>query len=393
MICLRVEHAAGMRTHPILLLALGLSLSACDDPGGPGPDGPSTGTLVVSTSTAGDDPDRNGYLLTVDDIDSLGLAPTGTAHVDLASGGHTLRLLGVATHCSVAPGSTVEVDIQPGDTTPVAFGVDCPATGARVTVTTNGLDRDPDGYRVLLDGSDHGAISSNGTALIRGDPGSRTIALAGLAPNCAVEGSALRTVTIVEAEVTRIEVVVVCTATSGVIEIVMLGNGAGALFEVMLDGATLSPTWPAGFEYAFYGGVPPGDHLVSLTAPEGCSVEPDRQSVAVTAGGLIRDTVEVTFSAACVWNVRIIVTTTGTIPTQSYEFFSCVGSSCWYDYRRSLGTVRPNGTLLTHLAPGTYHIYTYLPANCSSQHNIFTEEFTVLAGHTLDIEWPIVCSP
>jgi probable HAF family extracellular repeat protein len=46
-----------------------------------------------------------------------------------------------------------------------------------------------------------------------------------------------------------------------------------------------------------------------------------------------------------------------------------------------------------HLAPGRYHIFTYLPANCSSQHNIFTEEFTVLDGHMLDIEWPIVCSP
>ena len=79
---LRVEHAAAI-AHPILLLALGLSLSACDHPVDPDPDGPSTGTLVVSTSTGGDDPDPDGYLLTLDGIDSLDLDPTGTAQVDL----------------------------------------------------------------------------------------------------------------------------------------------------------------------------------------------------------------------------------------------------------------------------------------------------------------------
>lgn len=63
-----------MRTHPILLLAVGLTLAACDGTGSP-PDGgvgPSTdGTLVVSTSTGGNEPDQDGYLLTVDGLDSV----------------------------------------------------------------------------------------------------------------------------------------------------------------------------------------------------------------------------------------------------------------------------------------------------------------------------------
>ena len=71
----------------------------------------------------------------------------------------------------------------------MAFEVDCPLTGARITVTTTGVDLDPDGYRVMVDGSDRGAIASNGTVFTRLDPGSRTISLAGLASNCAVEGS------------------------------------------------------------------------------------------------------------------------------------------------------------------------------------------------------------
>ena len=44
-----------MRAHPILLLAVGLMWAGCDDTGTP-PSG--DGTLVLSTSTAGDDPDR-----------------------------------------------------------------------------------------------------------------------------------------------------------------------------------------------------------------------------------------------------------------------------------------------------------------------------------------------
>jgi tricorn protease-like protein len=114
-----------MRTGTILLLVVGLMLAACDDNSGD-PGEPSTdGTLIVSTSTAGDDPDQDGYLLTVDDVDSLALAPTGTAEVDVAPGRHTLRLLGVAGHCSVAPESSLDVDIAPRSTTSVVFDVSC----------------------------------------------------------------------------------------------------------------------------------------------------------------------------------------------------------------------------------------------------------------------------
>src|SRR5438093_1401116 len=119
-----------MRTHPILLLAVGLTWAACNDTGSP-PDGgvgPSTdGTLVVSTST--------------------------------------------------------------------------------------GLDLDLDGYRVEVDGTDRGAIPANDTVVIRLDPGSRTIALTGLSPNCTIEGPGSRTVTIVDTEVASIDFSVVCTAT------------------------------------------------------------------------------------------------------------------------------------------------------------------------------------
>jgi hypothetical protein len=153
-----------------LSLVVGLWLSACGDSGGP-----SEGTLLVATSTAGENPDQDGYQLVVDSGGFFHLAPAGTFELDLSPGRHGLTLLGVEDQCSVAPGAAVEVEVASRATTSVAFEVNCPATGARVNVTTTGLDLDPDGYRVVVDGTDRGFIASGGTLLTRHDPGSTTI--------------------------------------------------------------------------------------------------------------------------------------------------------------------------------------------------------------------------
>jgi hypothetical protein len=130
------------------------------------------------------------------------------------------------------------------------------------------------------------------------DPGSRTIGLTGLMPNCAVDGPGSRTVTIAEAEVAPIEFAVVCTATSGVIRMVVTGPPTGTTYRATVDGATPFPVGIGGPSYVR--GVPGGDHVVSLLAPANCPVEPNQQSVRVTTGGQIRDTVEAHFSVtAC----------------------------------------------------------------------------------------------
>ena len=54
-----------MRSYPILILAVGLPLSACDDPTAT-PDPSSPGTLVVSITTEGEDPDPDGYVLGIE---------------------------------------------------------------------------------------------------------------------------------------------------------------------------------------------------------------------------------------------------------------------------------------------------------------------------------------
>ena len=283
-----------MRMQLALLLCGGLSLSACNDTVGP-----STGTLVVSTSTGGEDPDQDGYLLTVDDLDSLALAPTGTAEVDLRSGRHTLRLLGVAERCSAAPATSLQVDVPSGGTTSVAFEIGCLPTGVRVTTTTSGLDIDLNGYRVTVDGADRAVVPANGTVLTYLDAGTRTVTLTELTPNCTINGLDAHTVTIVETEITPIDFAVVCTATSAVIGVALEASGThvDGQYEAIVDGQRHFPVGLSG--PAYLTAVSAGDHVVSLAAPANCLVETGPQPVTVTVGGLIRDTVQVTFSVVC----------------------------------------------------------------------------------------------
>ena len=100
------------------------------------------------------------------------------------------------------------------------------ATGeVRVSVTTTGLDLDLNGYRVMVEGADRGGISSNGTTLIRLDPGTRSFALASMEANCRVDGPDSRHVTVAEDELAQVGFTVVCTARSGVIGVVVSAIG------------------------------------------------------------------------------------------------------------------------------------------------------------------------
>ena len=371
-----------MQMFSILLVVAGLAVSACGDPGvSPTP---ATATLVVSTSTEGDDPDSDGYLLSIDDADPLHLDSQGTAEVNLTPGRHTLRLLGVAGHCSVAPGIELEVGLQAASTVSVAFEVTCPGTGVRITVATTGLDLDPDDYRLLVDGGDGGVIRSKNALFLRLEPGTRTIALTDVAPNCTADGPA--TVAVVSGEVTPVAFTVICTATSGVIKITLSGSGAGAQFEALVDGGSPSPINEEGQGYVR--GVPPGDHVISLASPANCSVETEPQLVTLTAGGLVRDTAEVAFTVTCATSVRVSASTTGAIPTAPYSVWLCTINDsyyCTYGARRRLGFVDPNGTLVAELSSGIHRFYLGdLPRGCA----VVVHSPTGTRNPTGDIRFP-----
>jgi hypothetical protein len=388
-----------MRPYPILL-AGGLWLAACED-GGP----PTEGTLVVSTSTDGSSRDPGGYRVAVDSVDFHVLGPADTAHIDLPVGHHTLRLLDVAANCVVAPGTSLDIDITPGGMTRVAFVVSCAQSGARITAVTTGLDFDGDGFRVQVDGADRDLIYPNGAVLTPIDPGPRTITLTGLAPNCAITGPAVLTVTIAPAEVMHVEFTVVCTAVSGVIGVTVKTSGTDVDgdYVALVDGERSFFVGTGGPAYLV--GVPDGEHPVSLRAPPNCSVENSPQSVRVTTGGLVRDTVGVTFSVTCVprlpGTLRITTPTTGPIPTQAYSVWLCKPRyDCWFypvTWRR-LGSVLPNDSLVTSVEAGRYQLQLRdVPANCTVRPKGggafgITNGFTIAYGGTVEIEFKVACS-
>jgi hypothetical protein len=394
-----------MRNSAVLLLAAALGMpAACTDPDEPSTDG----MLVVSTYTGGDDPDQDGYLLPVDGIQSLPLNPTGTAELGLPSGRHSLRLDGVAQHCSVVQGFSREVDVPSRGTTSVAFEVSCQASSLRVTTTTTGLDVDPDGYHVVVDGMDRGSIAPNGALEIPVDHGSRVIALTGLAPLCATYGPSSRAVSVTGPDVVPIDFAIACTAASGVIGIVVEASGSfsSGSFGVMIDEAESSRVGWGGPHYV--NGVSGGDHVVSLRGPHGCSVEADPRSVSITIGQLIRDTVEVNFSVICAQepsgSVRITAPTTGTTPSLTryrvwYEHFDYWGYGGYVNY---LGSLEPNGTLIVDLPvssetgadPHWYHFHLEdVPSTCRADDpNPSQGGFTITPGDALEVEFVVACA-
>ena len=377
-----------MRIHPVIALIVGMTVTSCDDAIDPS----APGTLVVSTTTEGNDPDTDGYLLTIDGAVSVALDPTGTIEAELTPGRHTLRLLGVAEHCSVASPTSLNVNVPPRGSASVAFTVRCLATGARITTTSTGLDIDSNGFRIAVDGTDRGTIGTNDSVLTRINPGERTIALTAVASNCTLEGSSPRTVAIVDREVASIEFEVVCRATTGVIKVSVDASGmdADGTYLAMVDGAEKSHLYrgsPANIAL-----VPPGDHVVSLRAPANCFVEDDEQPASVSAGELTRDTVDITFSVSCVPNMgtlRITAPTTGSIPAGPYSVWDCYDVLCYYD--DLLGNLTPNGTLITRVGAGTHSLLLYdVPARCDVSYP--PTPLTLLPGDTLDVEFQVRCS-
>jgi hypothetical protein len=217
-------------------------------------------------------------------------------------------------------------------------------------------------------------------------------------------------VTIVANEVAPIEFSVVCTATSGVVGVTVEASGqdVDGQFKPMVDGQSQLPVRadsPAPDRTLMRGrtdltGVPAGDHTVSLVAPGNCSVLTDPQPVTLTAGGLIRDTVEVTFSVTCVPRLsgalRITAPTTGSIPSAPYTIWICqVQYDCIFtDPWKRLGELEPNGTVVTSPVPGLYQLNLRdIPPRCSVRPSVLTPYFTIRDDVTRNIEFRVECQP
>ena len=154
--------------------------------------GPVTGTLNITTSTVGVEPDSLGYTIQVDGGSPLPIAPsTALWFPGLTSGEHTVSLGDVASNCSVDGENPRPLSVSASDTTFVAFSVSCRTTrgGVRVYALTTGAFPDANGYVITVDGVDLKSIGPHNQSILEGlPPGRHVVALRDVAANCRVEG-------------------------------------------------------------------------------------------------------------------------------------------------------------------------------------------------------------
>jgi hypothetical protein len=279
-----------------------LYLTACGS-GGNVTEPPSSGRLEITTSTAGPEPDPNGYTFQIDGGPNTPIGSSATSGTDLPAGSHSVRLTGLADNCTVAD-DPQSVTVVGGETTTATFAVTCtPATGSlTISAATTGTSPDANGYQVTLDGADRGALPATGALTLADLPlGTHSVGLSGLAANCTVQGDNPRSAAITGGQTASLGFTVACTPPSA----------DGGTLKVFTTTGGLAPD-PDGYTIAVDGGAaqaiglsddvelshtPAGVRSVQLSGVEpNCAVGgTNPRSVTVTAGG----TAEVRFTVTC----------------------------------------------------------------------------------------------
>ncbi len=287
-----------MRSHPLLVLAFLATWVAC---GGEDLVTPTTGELTVSVSTSGEEPDADGYILSLDGQPWTSLESNGSGTFTVPEGDHTVELGGVAANCSVGGERARGVRVLADQDHSVSFEVTCVSTAGGVTVTTSstGPQPDDDGYSVDIDGGEPQTIGINAAVAFTGlTAGEHVVELQGVADNCTVAGENPRAVTVVAGAMAETVFEVTCVATLGGITVSTSTTGPGTDtdgFTARVDDGTEQPIGLNG-SFAFTG-VLAGPHTITLGGvAANCTVEGENpRSVDVPVG----DPVAVAFRVSC----------------------------------------------------------------------------------------------
>ena len=263
------------------------------------------GTLEVTTSTNGAEPDPDGYTVQLDAEPPQDIGSAATLRIpDIPAGDHTVRLEGLAANCAVAGDNPRTVSLTNGEITTVSFTVTCGATtgGLQVSVSTSGPSPDADGYGITVDGAQRATLAATGVANLTGlTVGDHEVGLSAIAANCQVDGDNPRTVTITPGEDAALSFAVTCSTPP---------QSAGTiLVRTSTTGTNLDPN---GYSFALDGGstqpiavsttadltnVAVGNHSVRLSGvAQNCTLQGSNpRTVSVTSGA----TVEASFAITC----------------------------------------------------------------------------------------------
>ena len=179
---------------------------------------PAVGLLRVTTTTAGQDLDADGYKVAVDGGQAQAIGVNDQVELaNISVGAHTAVLSEIASNCS-ADNASKTATVTAGATATVAFTITCtaipPAVGSvRVTTTTTGSNPDADGYQFAIDAGTAQHIDPTGSLTVPGIPtGSHRVVLSNVAANCSVAGGTSENVTVTEGQITEAAFAIDCPA-------------------------------------------------------------------------------------------------------------------------------------------------------------------------------------
>jgi Tol biopolymer transport system component len=227
---------------------------------------PRVGSVRVTTATTGAELDPDGYTAIVIDGPSRPVPVNGTATIaNVREGQRMVTLGGVAPNCAIAGADTATVNVQLAATADVAFSVQCQPSGSlKVTVSTTGVDPDPNGYAVAVQATSVNFTASrdippNGSVTFSslGPAADYRVTLQDVAANCTVVGGGVQTVTVTAGGTTNVEFAVSCE-TPGLIAVVrdndiyvVKSNGTGATRLTSDPAPDGEPAWSSSGQIAF----------------------------------------------------------------------------------------------------------------------------------------------
>jgi TolB protein len=206
-----------------------------------------------------------------------------------------------------------------------------PRTGAlEITTMTEGPDIDSDGYSVHVDGGDAQEITVSATLTIADViPGTHSVLLTELAPNCTVSGANPQTIVVLPVETASLTFAVTCIPAVGSLVITSVTNGPTLDpdgYTITVDGADRGALGVN--DVVTVTDVPAGDRVVGLNGvAEYCSVTGGvSQVVSVTAG----DPSAVQFDITCIpvsGTIEVTTATAGSSPDPDGYLVSLDGNT------------------------------------------------------------------
>jgi hypothetical protein len=367
-------------------LVLGIAGACKSDPSEP----VTVGSIQANVTTTGSDPDPDGYTVLVDGAGGQAVGVNGSVvFSDVQQGDHQVSIQGLAANCSVSGSNPQTVSVVAGQTTQASIAVTCVALvgDLTITTTTTGSDPDADGYTYSVDGGTPAAIAVNDMVTVSVAAGTRSVQLAGLAPNCTVTGSNPRSVNVPIGGAASADFVVTCSSTAGTLVITTSTTGTDPDadgYAVTVDGG--APQAIGSNAVLTLNGVTAGDRQVQLGGfASNCTVSglnPRTVTVSPSSG------VQTDFAITCepiVGDVEVLTSTTGVDPDPDGFSLVVEGKSAVL-----IGVVDTVVVAGVHFGDRQVELQD-LASNCSVVNGTNPRTLTVPADDTVSTTFVVAC--